>query len=605
LTIVATYDYVDGAGDLVYQKVRLGPKKSFRQRRPFRGGWAWGLTAGIYVRRDDGDWHRPRDGESDDGGETLPDTPRVLYRLPSLLAADPEDVVIYVEGEKDADRLAAEGLTATTAGGSSDWRAEMAETLAGRDVVIIPDNDQPGRRLARQVARAVAAVRARVRMVELPGLGDGGDVSDWLAENTVDKFWRVVGETPEWSDGPADEPKTRNGVNGSNGKHHPVVRRSRPVTALADEIRALASLPRVSWGFKELDRLAPLIVGGLAIVIGATGRGKTSFLFQLGRHHAKTVGPVLVISAELIGAIAGARLVSAELGRSWYSVLDNKVSDEDLARALDFPNMRIIDEVSGDTLELIKVELEAFATEYPGKVPLVLVDYLQLIPGGEEVRARVSDNVVELRRLMAKMGAFAFIISKAGRVAAKELRKGEALGTDATEAGAETGQIEHEATALVALGAMRPKKAEDPDGPGIVDVSLAKARFGIGDKVIPLEVDLASGRFSESGDAMSATDRRAEAKAMSEDVKVGAAVRAIRDLVSKAAGPLSKQEIKREIGGNSTLLGAAIMRLERSGELVQVVGEGIKRKGGQAPLWTEELARAAGLSVVPRTVTGQ
>jgi len=47
------------------------------------------------------------------------------------------------------------------------------------------------------------------------------------------------------------------------------------------------------------------------------------------------------------------------------------------------------------------------------------------------------------------------------------------------------------------------------------------------------------------------------------------------------------------------------MRLERSGELVQVVGEGIKRKGGQAPLWTEELARAAGLSVVPRTVTGQ
>jgi putative DNA primase/helicase len=42
--VVATYDYHDAEGKLVYQVVRLAPK-DFRQRRPdSNGGWIWNMT---------------------------------------------------------------------------------------------------------------------------------------------------------------------------------------------------------------------------------------------------------------------------------------------------------------------------------------------------------------------------------------------------------------------------------------------------------------------------------------------------------------------------------------------------------------------------------
>lgn len=152
--IVATYDYSDEAGALLFQVARLEPK-GFRQRRPDgNGAWSWTVNG---VRR-------------------------VLYRLPELVAADHAAPVFFVEGEKDADALQALGLVATTnAGGAGKWKHEYADTLRSRHVVILPDNDAAGRQHADQVAHALAGVAASVRVLELPGLPPKGDVSYWLA----------------------------------------------------------------------------------------------------------------------------------------------------------------------------------------------------------------------------------------------------------------------------------------------------------------------------------------------------------------------------------------------------------------------------------------
>src|SRR5262249_49084426 len=103
---------------------------------------------------------------------------RVLYRLPELRAADPSMPVFLLEGEKDADALAALGFVATTSsGGAEKWKLaadNYNESLRGRDVVILPDNDDKGGAHAEDVARGV-------RIVGLPGLPDKGDMSDWLA----------------------------------------------------------------------------------------------------------------------------------------------------------------------------------------------------------------------------------------------------------------------------------------------------------------------------------------------------------------------------------------------------------------------------------------
>ncbi len=169
--ILAEYDYKDADGEMLYQVVRLEPK-AFRQRRPDgRGGWIWKLG----------------------------DTRRVLYRLPELLAQADKPVYV-VEGEKDADRLAALGLLATCSpGGAGKWRPEYAESLRGRIVRIIPDRDEPGQAHAQDVASSLQGVAASVKVLALPGLGDKGDASVWLdAGHTVAELEALAADAPPW-----------------------------------------------------------------------------------------------------------------------------------------------------------------------------------------------------------------------------------------------------------------------------------------------------------------------------------------------------------------------------------------------------------------------
>ena len=166
--IVATYDYRDETSKLLFQVVRHEPK-TFKQRRP----------------RDGGGWEY-----------TVKGTRQVPYRLPELLTS-PVDVVVYVvEGEKDVDRLASLGIIATcNAGGAGKWRDVHAKHLAGRAVVIIPDNDEAGRKHAREVAKTLKGIATSIRILEITGLPEKGDISDWLASGgTADGLIALTNE---------------------------------------------------------------------------------------------------------------------------------------------------------------------------------------------------------------------------------------------------------------------------------------------------------------------------------------------------------------------------------------------------------------------------
>jgi hypothetical protein len=182
--IVAIHEYRDERGDLLQQVVRFEPK-AFRQRRPDgKGGWTWSVKG---LRR-------------------------VPYRLPELIAAPADCIVFVVEGEKDVDQLTNLELVATcNAGGAakrrndgkpgrSKWRPELNPFFKGRDVVIVPDNDDAGRDHARSVASNLAPVAARVRLIELPNLAPKGDVSDWLdAGGTREALERLSADAPVFS----------------------------------------------------------------------------------------------------------------------------------------------------------------------------------------------------------------------------------------------------------------------------------------------------------------------------------------------------------------------------------------------------------------------
>lgn len=111
---------------------------------------------------------------------------RIPYRLKELLAAiEGDEIIIVVEGEKDVDALCELGFAAATNSGGAawTWTPDFAEYFRGASVVIVADNDEPGRKAARERAQALLGIAREVRIIEnLPGVGDKGDCSDLIAE---------------------------------------------------------------------------------------------------------------------------------------------------------------------------------------------------------------------------------------------------------------------------------------------------------------------------------------------------------------------------------------------------------------------------------------
>ena len=161
------YDYRDADGELQYYKLRYldNGKKTFRFAQ---------IKDGVEVQE-------------------IKDVKRIPYALPRILDAVEEDAVLfYVEGEKDADALNNLGIHATTLGGANDLRNAIKSNpeipsyfSQVNKVIIVPDNDKPGRKLAAEVYTAITKFRTGgpkggVYYLEPPGVPEKGDISDWL-----------------------------------------------------------------------------------------------------------------------------------------------------------------------------------------------------------------------------------------------------------------------------------------------------------------------------------------------------------------------------------------------------------------------------------------
>jgi 5S rRNA maturation endonuclease (ribonuclease M5) len=154
--IVAEYNYTDANGALLYQVCRTEPKGFFQRTPDGHGSW---INRG------------PRDED------------KVLYHLPEVIAAP---IVFVVEGEKDVKALTELGVAATTnVGGAGKWRREYAQFLRAKQVFVIPDADEKGRKHAEDVMRSLDGV-ATAQLLELPG---AKDAAEWIARGgTLEKL---------------------------------------------------------------------------------------------------------------------------------------------------------------------------------------------------------------------------------------------------------------------------------------------------------------------------------------------------------------------------------------------------------------------------------
>ncbi|MHB8202721.1 MAG: toprim domain-containing protein [Desulfomonilaceae bacterium] len=199
---VAVYDYQDKTGKLLYQNVRFEPKdpskwpeikKTFLQRRPDpnkEGQWIWNLK----------------------GIKPVP------FKLPELLKAPKSQDVFICEGEKDVLAMISLGFIATSVGSASTGPKnltdyEVVKYFKDRHVIIVADNDGPGREYALKAAPVYSENTKSVLTVAMPGGPEINDVSDFYAKhgdaakNAIEK---LIAQTPEYKPEPAtDKPEKK------------------------------------------------------------------------------------------------------------------------------------------------------------------------------------------------------------------------------------------------------------------------------------------------------------------------------------------------------------------------------------------------------------
>ena len=157
---VDRHDYQDASGNLLYQRVRIEPGDDGRSKK--------------YLTYDPatGKWKRPCDP--------------LLYCLPEVMGAS---TVIICEGERKADVVRSWGFVGTCfdSGANSNITPAMIEALTGKEIVILPDNDGSGIIYRDKIIKAIQGKASSIKVVELPGLPEKGDIVDWVQTPGNDK----------------------------------------------------------------------------------------------------------------------------------------------------------------------------------------------------------------------------------------------------------------------------------------------------------------------------------------------------------------------------------------------------------------------------------
>ena len=262
-TLAATYRYVDHDKTLLYEVLKYTDPKRFVQRRPDgKKGWIWSLH----------------------------DQRRVPYRW-QYLRENPDATLFVCEGEKDADRVIEQLKYPATTVASGKWTQDCVEALRDRDCWIIADNDQAGEKKALDAANKLYGTAASIKIIRLPGLAEGEDISDWLdAGHTAEEFEEVCYQTPNWS------PDDARGVETPTEENNVPV----PAPAASENVpaRSAAELNKASpvnlVFFDQLTEATPkswliknvIARGEASSWIAQPGKGKSALLTDIAIHLA-------------------------------------------------------------------------------------------------------------------------------------------------------------------------------------------------------------------------------------------------------------------------------------------------------------------------------
>lgn len=334
-TIVATYDYEDEQSNLMYQVVRYEPK-TFRQRQPKgNGGWKWTMDGVI----------------------------RILFNLKHVLTSK---VVVVVEGEKDANKLNELGFVATcNVGGAGKWLDAYSDNLKGKEIIIIPDNDKPGKEHAKKIIESLTGKVVSLQVLTLPD--SHKDVSDFIgscsgAGKAKDLLEEIIKKTPH-------------------------VLKPLPVYTIQEMeeqyIAHVNSLEERSFDLSKFlpklrNNCRPLIPGELAVVMANTGVGKTAIMQTMARYSRPL--PTLFFELELPLELMFERWVQMEVGCFGSDVTNEyKNNSSALWTAYKGLNHVLMCPESGISSSDIEEYIDRSELKFGKKPVVVFVDYIGLV----------------------------------------------------------------------------------------------------------------------------------------------------------------------------------------------------------------------------------
>ncbi len=356
----AIYHYDDQHGEDILAVMRL-PGKQFRQARWTADGW-----------------------QSGGAGEPFP-----LYRQPAL-AGDVSAVVIFTEGEKDADALAALGIMATTAPmgadavtcspekdgkpGKVDW-----SPLAGRTVVLFGDDDEPGRNHMARVSRFLSRLNPppMISIFRAEDRQGCKDAADLIAAHGTDAVREAIAQAVSWS---------------------------KPVTAPSFDLQTFADTPEgtLSWVWHGV-----IPCGILSLIAGKQGLGKSFVMCDLAARVStgspmpdgkqQQPGNVLMLAREddaRLVLMPRVKAAGADQARIHWSIFSNVET--------------------GEPMDLTEHIAELSKTVTENKIGLIFVDtFAAFAPAGTDSNAgqAVRAMLDPLTRLARETGAAVVVVA--------------------------------------------------------------------------------------------------------------------------------------------------------------------------------------------------
>ncbi len=231
------------------------------------------------------------------------------------------------------------------------------------------------------------------------------------------------------------------------------------------------------------------LVGGfrprnLLLIMAPPGGTKSAWTVHEGIFVARTGTPVLFVELEIDEEELAARAAGHELGESAVAVLERRVQPSDAQKAIDGLPIYVTEVQIGQE-DAIKQIAEAAAeiAERHGKVPLIVVDFIQLLAiGARETRHAITNAIYGLKSMARDLDAAVIVVSSTnrtfyGKKAKKEKAEDKATVEDPRDwlsAGSESGGLEFAAGTAIYL----ELGEQDASGESDARLIVSKARHG-------------------------------------------------------------------------------------------------------------------------------